>query len=71
MREVADITIKFEELEDKNYDKLIEFLEEENIDYQVIKATNQQTIYTEPNEPDYYQIWRDNMLERNMNNEQR
>lgn len=57
-RELADITIKFNELEDVVYDELIEFLEDNKIKYDVVKVENRITDYVEE-EPSFMEIWKE------------
>ena len=57
-RELADITIKFNELEDVVYDELIEFLDDQNIQYEVMNIENRITDYVEE-EPSFMEIWKE------------
>lgn len=56
-RELADITIEFKELENVVFDEIIEFLEDQNIKYEV-KAKNQYTQYEEY-EPGFMEKWKE------------
>lgn len=61
MKDLADITIRFEDLEDVMFDVLVEFLEDEHIKYEVVKVENQRI---EGNgEPDMFDIWHDRVME--------
>lgn len=60
-RELADITIKFKELEDVTFDVIEEFLKEQNIQYEVINVENRITEYKET-EPEAYDIWIDRKM---------
>lgn len=66
MRELADITIQFKELEDVVYDEIIEYLEEQHIKYEVTKVENRITEYVEE-EPDYHEAYENYMLEQGVN----
>ena len=60
MRDLADITIKFKDLEDVDFDVLEEFLNDEHIKYEVIDVKN---LRTEGDfEPDPYDEWHDRMM---------
>ena len=61
MRDLADITIKFEDLEDVMFDVLEEFLQEQHIKYQVTKVENQRI--EGDGKPDPFDEWHDRMME--------
>lgn len=46
IKEIADITIKLNGLEEVDFDVIEEFLQDKNINYQVVKVDNEQTIDT-------------------------
>lgn len=46
VKEVADITIKLNELEEVEFDAITEYLEDRGIKYQIIGFDNEQTIDT-------------------------
>ena len=60
-KELADITIKFKELENVVFDEIIEFLEDQKIQYEIIDVNNRITEYIE-NERDYHEEYENNML---------
>lgn len=46
IKEVADITIKLNGLEEVEFDVIEEFLQDKNIEYEIVKFENEQTIDT-------------------------
>ena len=46
VKEVADITIKLNELEEVEFDAITEYLEDRGIKYQIVGFDNEQTIDT-------------------------
>ena len=61
-KDLADITIKFEDLEDVMFDVIIEFLEDQHIKYEITKVENQRIESLD--EPDEYDIWHDKQMMR-------
>ena len=63
-RELVDITLFLDGIEDMDWDTLEEFLNEHNIKYQVTKTENQRTESDDPefDKPDPYDVWKDNQL---------
>lgn len=63
MKEFADITIQLKEIEDVVFDELIEFLDDQHIQYETISVDNKFTDYTETEtEFDYYDEWHDKKI---------
>jgi len=65
-RELADITIQLNDLEDVVYDELIEFLEDQKIKYVVAKVENRRTEYSEE-EKDSHEEYENELLEKGIN----
>jgi len=59
-KDLADITIKFEDLEDVMFDVIIEFLEDQHIKYEITKVENQRIKGLD--ELDEYDIWHDKQM---------
>lgn len=63
-RELADITIYFEGIEDVSWDVLEKFMQDHKIKYKVIKFENQRTESDDPDygKPDIYDEYMDRKM---------
>lgn len=64
VRELADITVYFEGIEDVDFDELEDYLSEHKVKYKVIKAENQRTESDDPDfgKPDPYDEYMDRKM---------
>lgn len=57
MKEIADITIKLIDIEDVDFDVVTEFLEDNHINYEIVKTENLRSIDLRSNEEKDIDYW--------------